>query len=224
VLDERVTVANIALSEKELITARTSFEIAKVTLAAELDKESRLRKLTQGFSVSIDAQQKQYFAVQRAKATVSNAEAIIASNIARLNVAKTSLNLLSVTAPLSGIILDIYMRPGEFININTSAKSVMLVGNIDPLYVKVQIDESDIHRFTSTALATAFLRNNEKITFPLEFVQALPYVTSKTQLNSAMPEIVDTRILYILYKIKTTSHKLYVGQLLDVFIQADNNY
>ena len=56
--------------------------------------------------------------------------------------------------------------------------------------------------------------------FPLKFVRIEPYVVPKKSLTGDNTERVDTRVLQVIYAIDTTGKRLFVGQQLDVFIDA----
>jgi len=59
------------------------------------------------------------------------------------------------------------------------------------------------------------------VTFPLEFVRVEPYVIPKMSLTGASTERVDTRVLQVIFSMKKpTSPPVYVGQQVDVFIDA----
>ena len=49
-----------------------------------------------------------------------------------------------------------------------------------------------------------------------------PYVVPKKSLTGDNTERVDTRVLQVIYAIDTTGKRLFVGQQLDVFIDASH--
>jgi hypothetical protein len=55
----------------------------------------------------------------------------------------------------------------------------------------------------------------------LTFVRVEPYVVPKRSLNGDNNERVDTRVLQVLYALPSSVQAVYVGQQLDVFIEAD---
>jgi hypothetical protein len=56
--------------------------------------------------------------------------------------------------------------------------------------------------------------------FPLRFVRIEPYVVPKKSLTGDNTERVDTRVLQVIYAVDTQGKRLFVGQQLDVFIDA----
>jgi hypothetical protein len=55
----------------------------------------------------------------------------------------------------------------------------------------------------------------------LTFVRVEPFVVPKKSLNGDSSERIDTRVLQALYALPWTAEGLYVGQQLDVYIEAD---
>jgi hypothetical protein len=56
--------------------------------------------------------------------------------------------------------------------------------------------------------------------FPLRFVRLEPYVVPKKSLTGDNTERVDVRVLQVIYAIDTGGRRLFVGQQLDVFVDA----
>jgi HlyD family secretion protein len=96
----------------------------------------------------------------------------------------------------------------------------MILGNIQELYLRVSIDQLDIPYFHSTAPAIAFLQGDARVKFHLEFVGIEPYLVPKQNLTNELTETVDTRVLQIIYRLIQDNHPLYIGQQMDVFIEA----
>ena len=55
---------------------------------------------------------------------------------------------------------------------------------------------------------------------PLEFVRVDPYVIPKRSLTGDNTERVDTRVLQVIYSLRTEGKPIYVGQQLDVFMDV----
>ena len=96
----------------------------------------------------------------------------------------------------------------------------MVLGAITPLYVRVDVDETDAWRVKQGARGFAFLRGNVAISAPLSFVRFEPYVVPKRSLTGDSSERVDTRVLQIIYSLPEQGMTTFVGQLLDVYIEA----
>lgn len=134
---------------------------------------------------------------------------------------KTELDRATVRAPVDGTVLQVNVRPGEYVGA-TAGQALVVLGNVHALHVRVDIDEHDIPRYRPGAAGQAMLRGNPQAAFPLTFVRVEPYVVPKKALTGDNTERVDTRVLQLIYKIGPTEQQVYVGQQLDVFIDADS--
>ncbi len=137
----------------------------------------------------------------------------------QINQAQTELDRLVVRALVDGEVLQINVRPGEFVGA-TAGQALIVLGSVTQLHVRVDIDEYDIPRFITDASARATLKGQNTDFFPLKFVRIEPYVVPKKSLTGDNTERVDTRVLQVIYAIDTTGKRLFVGQQLDVFIDA----
>jgi len=73
---------------------------------------------------------------------------------------------------------------------------------------------------SSDAPARAFVRGNREINTAIQFVRTEPYIVPKRSLTGDTTERVDTRVLQILYGFERGDLPVYVGQQMDVFIEA----
>ena len=143
--------------------------------------------------------------------------------ISELNQAKTDLSRLTVVAPKDGQILRINIRPGEFAPAQVLSTPLIIMGNTDTLWVRVDVDENDAWRIVPGARGTASLRGNSALKTDLIFERFEPYVIPKRSLTGDNAERVDTRVLQVLYSFKPTTFPVFVGQLMDVYIEAKKN-
>jgi HlyD family secretion protein len=137
----------------------------------------------------------------------------------QINQAQTELDRLVVRALVDGEVLQVNVRPGEFVGA-TAGQALIVLGSVTQLHVRVDIDEYDIPRFITEARARATLKGQNTDFFPLKFVRIEPYVVPKKSLTGDNTERVDTRVLQVIYAIDTTGKRLFVGQQLDVFVDA----
>jgi len=86
--------------------------------------------------------------------------------------------------------------------------------------VRTDVDENDAWRFARGARAIAYLRGNPRMHTELTFVRVEPYVVPKRSLTGDTSERVDTRVLQVLYGFPREQLKVYVGQQMDVYIEA----
>jgi len=144
--------------------------------------------------------------------------AAIAQAEAQVELTRTDLNRLTVRSPVAGQVLKVNVRLGEYVSQPSSAE-LMIVGNIDPLHVRAEIDEADIPRFESGLSARGYVRGDAAHAIELEFVRTEPYVVPKKSLTGSNTERVDTRVLQTIYAVKRSDRPLFVGQQLDVFFE-----
>jgi multidrug efflux pump subunit AcrA (membrane-fusion protein) len=131
-----------------------------------------------------------------------------------------TLDRLTVRAPVAGRVLKVNVRPGEFVTAGPTADPLVLLGNDRPLHVRVQIDENDVWRLTTTAPAEAVVRGNRELRFPLTFVRIEPYVLPKRSLTGERTERIDTRVLEVIYSFDPGDNPVFIGQQVDVFVEA----
>jgi HlyD family secretion protein len=148
-----------------------------------------------------------------ARTAVSKAEAEVTK-------IETELDRLIVRSLVAGRVLQVNVRPGEFVGAPPN-QPLVIVGNIDLLHVRVDIDEFDIPRFSSAAKASAVPRGSLQERYPLSFVRVEPFVVPKKSLTGDTTERVDTRVLQVIYACDPTDRPpLFVGQQVEVYIEA----
>ncbi len=144
---------------------------------------------------------------------------------AQVQQAQTEIDRLTVRALVDGEVLQVNVRPGEFVGAMPgqamAEQALIVLGATKQLNVRVDIDEYDIPRFVPDAPARAVLKGQSKDFFPLRFVRIEPYVIPKKSLTGDNTERVDTRVLQVIYAVDgPTNNKLFVGQQVDVFIDT----
>lgn len=141
---------------------------------------------------------------------------------AQVDQTQIELDRLVVRALVDGEVLQVNVRPGEFVGAPPDQPLIVL-GNVQQLHVRVDIDEYDIPRFVPEAPARATLKGQPAEFFPLTFVRLEPYVVPKKSLTGDNTERVDTRVLQVIYSIDARGKRLFVGQQLDVFVDASKS-
>lgn len=146
---------------------------------------------------------------------------------AALGSAQTELGRLTVRAPISGEILAVNIRPGEFVStMGGNSLPYIRMGETRPLYIRVDIDESEAARIKLGAPAFVSPRGAASRQVEASFVRAEPLVVPKTSLTNSASERVDVRVLQVLYQLpansKGTQPLFRVGQQIDAFIPALN--
>ena len=152
------------------------------------------------------------------KPDIEVAMADVARTEAEVDATRVEIGRLTVRAPVEGDILQINIRPGEHAPSGQSSQPLILLGNLDKLHVRVDIDENDAWRFSPEAPATAYLRGNPQFKTDLTFEYVETYVVPKRSLTGESTERVDTRVMQVVYSFKRSHFPVYPGQLMDVFI------
>jgi HlyD family secretion protein len=200
--------------EAELLTRISELNLAKTQLEDKTKELSFYERLDEPTAVSENQYRQVYYEQQQAKDRY-----VIA--LANVNKTKTDIERAIIRAPKDGIILQRNVQPGEFANINPfDQKSLIIFGDTSKLQVRVNVSEEDAWRVIPNAPATAFVRGNSSIMIPLTFSYIEPYITPKQNLSGSDQERVDTRVLEIIYTFTRNNLPVYVGQLLDVYVEA----
>ncbi len=139
---------------------------------------------------------------------------------AEVEQARTEIERRLVRAPVDGRVLQVNIRIGEFAQAGALAQPLMLVGNVNPLHVRADIDEHEAWRVKAGSKATAFIKGNKNITFPLNFVRFEPFVLPKRSLTGDSQERVDTRVLQVIFSFDPKELPVFVGQQVDVYIES----
>jgi len=224
-LDSRQTDADLKVRQAALLVSDAQVGVAKANLHQMDDQYKRAKELMgtgaiapQDFVTSEQAYQSARAQLELAKANLEQARAQVEQD-------KTALELLQVRAPVDGTILQVNIRPGEYVS-TFGGQSLILMGNLQPLHVRVNIDEEDLPRLKLFAPARAKIRGDvRQQEVPLSFVRLEPYVVPKTSLTGANTERVDTRVVQVIYAVDPNNRlvqdkKVLVGQLVDVFIDT----
>lgn len=218
-LDDRVARAAAAVS-----AARAGRARAAVEEAAALEREAegavgRVDRLADRRAVSDEEIERRRSALAVARARTALARADLEAAQADVGARRAELDRLTVRAPLDGEILKVDVRPGELAG-GPNARTLVRMGAVERLHVRVDVDENDAWRFRPGTRAVAFVRGNRELSAELAFVRVEPLVTPKTALTGDPTEKVDTRVLQVVYAFDPASLPAWVGQQLDVFIET----
>jgi len=148
------------------------------------------------------------------------ARANVAAARAQLHELDAEIARRTVRAPVAGRILKINVRPGEIAEAIGTAQPVILMGNDDRLYVRVDVDEHDAWRVRGGVPGEAYVQGNRQLHAPLRFVRVESFVQPKTSLTGAAAERTDTRVLQLIYSFDPKALPVYIGQQVDVELGA----
>ncbi|HEX4142581.1 MAG TPA: efflux RND transporter periplasmic adaptor subunit [Pirellulales bacterium] len=132
---------------------------------------------------------------------------------------ETEIERLTICSQAEGEVLQVNVRPGEFVG-TPPGQPLVVVGDVGKLHVRVDIDEYDIPRFQPGAPAKATLKGQPREQFALSFVRVEPFVVPKKSLTGENTERVDTRVLPVIFELHAGDRQFFVGQQLDVYIEA----
>ena len=129
-------------------------------------------------------------------------------------------DLLLVRAPREGTVLQLNVRPGEYA-VPGAAEYSLLLGRTKELQLRADVDEDNAPRVKAGCQAIAFIKGGHYDAVPLRFVRIEPYIVPKRSLTGESGERVDTRVLQVIFRFDRTSVPVYVGQQMDVFLNAE---
>jgi HlyD family secretion protein len=223
-LDPSLTAADLKVRQANVLVAQAQVRAADATRRSNQDQVSRDNQLTHDALADQD-RVAHYEALQNSKAQLQVAQATLRQAQAQVEQDVTTLALLKIRAPVDGTILQLNIRLGEYVS-TFGGQSLVLMGNLEPLHVRVNIDEELVPRLKLHAPARAKIRGDqdtEQREILLVFVRLEPYVVPKTSLTGVNTERVDTRVVQVIYAMDpkeplVLEHKVLVGQLVDVWI------
>jgi multidrug resistance efflux pump len=228
---------------EELPPSGAKVRTAQANLDMQLDIAERNRRLIGTSAVSSEDYRQKVLAAEMARQQLAQAQAEDAllkagawepdKAIARAQVAQaqaqieqtqTDLDRALVRAPVDGRVLQVNVRPGEYVGTPPS-QALVVLGSVAKLHVRVDIDEHDIPRayryFKDGVAAYASPRGDPSQKFPINFVRVEPYVIPKKSLTGDNTERVDTRVLQVIYQVADDEPGLFVGMQVDVFLNAE---
>ncbi len=153
------------------------------------------------------------------KPDIAVSKAAIDLAAAQIEQTQIEISRATVRAPIDGHLLQVNVRPGEYVGAQPG-QALMMIGDLTTYHVRVDIDEHDIGRFQTDAPAKAVIRGPDRREVKLNFIRVERYVTPKKALTGDNTERVDTRVLQAIYAMETPTVTIYVGQQLDVFVEA----
>ena len=220
-LDTRALQASLAVHESQLTAARARQATAQCQVEDLNDRLERSLKLRSSTVISEDELIRTRFALKMSQARVVEAQAEVAVAEASAASVRTEIARSTILAPMDATVLQLKIRPGEFATAaGAPTAPLILLGNLSPLHLRVDIDEHEAWRVQPGTRAKGHVRGNAALASPLSFVRFEPFVIPKRSLTGDSIERVDTRVLQAIYRLDRTDLRLYAGQQMDVFIEA----
>lgn len=217
--------ASLAFAEQELERTRAlqvkgavSDEEAELKLLNRETERSR-RARAQAALREMNAELKQIQGDESVP-TVAVQQAAIVQSKSSLQRAEAMLSQYTIRAPGALTVLQVHVHPGEFLPAATLSQPLLVLGVVDPLHIRVEIDETDIPRFSETARAWASVRGNSQRLIALTFVKREPIVVPKLSLSGGQRERIDTRVQQVIYSVAPSDFGAAVGQQVDIYVEA----
>jgi multidrug efflux pump subunit AcrA (membrane-fusion protein) len=219
-LDDREARAELAVKQADLAKARAGVAEAETEHKNAKTLLALAENISDPRAISQDELERRRNALTSAQSKIATAQAQVLQAEAAVASVKTTLERLVVRAPVDGEVLQVNIRPGEFASSGVLSLPLILLGDLQQLHVRVDIDENDAWRFQKNGKAVAFLRGNRDFSTDLNLAWVEPYVLPKRSLTGDSIERVDTRVLQVVYRFARDKLPVYVGQQMDVFIEV----
>ncbi len=207
---------DLRLFEAQRVSARARLDAAIVTLEDQKEQFSFYERLVDKRAVSEMDYEKAWYALLEAEEEVRVAEG-------QLLEVETNIQRSIIRSPVDAEILQVNVHVGEIapvVPFVSQQATLILLGTVKPLQIRIDIDEENAWRYQKGARATVFVRGNSAINFPVNFVRIEPYMIPKNNFTGDVSERIDTRVLEVLYQFEKGDLPVYAGQILDVFIEV----
>jgi multidrug efflux pump subunit AcrA (membrane-fusion protein) len=219
-LDARHLRADLGVKEQARAAARARADVARARLDDLQRQLEFAEQVKDRRAISAEELTRRRSAVQTGAAELEEATAQIAAAQAQAEAAQVELDRSVVRSPIDAEVLQVKLRAGEFAPAAPTTTPLVLLGRSKPLHVRVDVDEHEGWRVRAGAEGVGHLRGNADVKTPLHFVRFEPFVVPKRSLTGDSTERVDTRVLQVIYRVERDDLPLFVGQQLDVFIDA----
>lgn len=219
-LDDRDLLAERLSTQAQQEVSRAQITVGEAQLAKLEGQLARLTAVSDTRAVSREDLENRRLDVAVSQAQLAASKAQLAASETSLQRIALLIERLTVRAPRDGNIIQLNVRAGEYAATSPKTPAIIL-GETDKLQVRADIDEQNATRIRAGQKAYGYLKGDPTITFPLEFIRVEPYVIPKVSLTGSTTERVDTRVLQVIYSlVRPPDLPLYVGQQVDVFIEA----
>jgi len=223
-LDARHLRADLAVRQQAVAVARARAAVAEARLQDLRRQLEFAEQVKDRRAISAEEVTRRRSAVETAAAELDEARAQLSAAESQAHAAQVEIERSTVRAPIDAEVLQVKLRVGEFAPAAPTSAPLILLGRSKPLHVRVDVDEHEGWRVRPGAEATGHLRGNADLRTPLRFVRFEPFVIPKRSLTGDSTERVDTRVLQVIYRVERDDLPLFVGQQLDVFIDAQKEH
>ena len=216
--------AQVAEAEANLAKATTSSNEARHLIATKVVTDEDVIRREQEHHQAAEAQSPHQGPVKLLEAGTWQydlvAKAAIDQSLAQVEQTKAELDRRTVAALVDGEVLQVNVRPGEFVAAPAN-QALIVLGDVERLHVRVDIDEHDIHRFLPGAPAVATLRGLPEKRFAAAIrarraVRGAQEIADRRQHRTRRYPRAASDLPH-----RAQGQRLYVGQQLDVFIDIE---
>lgn len=219
-LDTRHLRADLEVKRGALLVSRREVSVA----SARLDDLKRQLRYAESImdkrAISEEEVTRRRSLVETAQAELDEAGARVGAAESEARAVEVEIERSTVRAPIDAEVLQVKLRVGEYASAGPRPDPMILLGRSKPLHVRVDVDEHEGWRVRPGAEAVGHVRGNADLKTPLRFVRFEPFVIPKKSLTGDSTERVDTRVLQVIYQVERDDLPLFIGQQLDVFIEA----
>jgi HlyD family secretion protein len=219
-LDDRQLKADLASRRAELSVAESQVKVDSTLFADAKQQLDFADTLSDKRAISSEELARRRYAADAAHARLEAVQAQVLAAAAQVKSVETQIERSTVRAPIDGEVLQVKIHAGEYAPAGVTATPLILLGRLKPLNIRVDVDEHEAWRVSPDAKAIANVRGNADLKTPVTFVRFEPFVLPKKSLTGDSTERVDTRVLQVIYRVDNEALPLFVGQQVDVFIEA----
>ena len=222
-IDARDASSRLGEAQASLGLARERVDQARVDLAAAQRQYSLYASVRDPRAVAEQQVIERRSARDQAAARLGVARAELRQAEAQASSARTEVGLSEVRAPRTATVLQINTRPGQYATAGPGPGNqdpLMILGETNPLHVRVDIDENEIDRAALGSPSIVSPRGNARRRVRATFVRAEPLIVPKRSLTNASTERVDIRVLQLIYALPRNRRDYFVGQQVDAFVPA----
>lgn len=219
-IDDRDLQAQLLKARAGVEVANARVQVQEAALLRAEDLLKRLQSVPDRRAVSVDELRVREMDFATAKAQLTASKTEVTASEADVKQTEILIDRLTVRAPREGTILQVNIRAGEYAAFAPRTPAIVL-GDLEKLQVRVDIDEQNATRVRPGQAATAYIKGDTSRAIPLQFTRIEPYVIPKVSLTGASTERVDTRVLQVIFSLQRPKDQpIYVGQQVDVYIDA----
>ncbi|TKX29452.1 efflux transporter periplasmic adaptor subunit [Campylobacter sp. MIT 12-5580] len=148
------------ITKAQLESAKANLESKKVALEIADNQYKREQKLYESKATSLESLESLKNNFYTLKANVAELEAQVVQLEISLKNAQKDLGYTTITAPISGIIINVAVDEGQTVNANQNTPTIVKIANLDEMEVRMEIAEADVSKIkVGTAVKFATLND-----------------------------------------------------------------